>query len=165
MISSICRRSGKILDREAFLERLALEAKTIEEEEPSFQPLNGDLTKWRGFILGTSVYDGGVFRIELNVDRSYPFKPPKARFLTPIWHPNITREGRICLGILGKDWSPSINLVGVIEAIRNLLSFPNPHDPLNRVAAKEMRESPKEFKQKVKEYIKRYATWKHLRGM
>lgn len=26
----------------------------------------------------------------------YPFEPPKIRFLTPIYHPNIDNSGRIC---------------------------------------------------------------------
>jgi len=96
----------------------------------------------------------------LEVDRQYPFTPPKVRFLTPIWHPNISVDGKVCISILGEDWTPALDLVGVIESIRNLLNFPNPNSPLNVAAAKQMKSDPKKFLAKVKEYIRKYCKWK-----
>lgn len=70
----------------------------------------------------------------LIVDFRYPFEPPRVTFVTPIYHPNIDSSGRICLDILKMPptgtWKPLITLEGVLIAICNLMSCPNPNDPL-----------------------------------
>jgi ubiquitin-conjugating enzyme E2 N len=82
-----------------------------------------------------SPYAGGHFKLELFLPEDYPMAPPKVRFLTRIYHPNIDRLGRICLDILKDKWSPALQIRTVLLSIQALLSAPNPDDPLNNEAA------------------------------
>mmetsp|Transcript_12098 Transcript_12098/g.31135 ORF Transcript_12098/g.31135 Transcript_12098/m.31135 type:complete len:153 (-) Transcript_12098:93-551(-) len=82
-----------------------------------------------------SAYEGGYFKLELYLPPDYPMCPPKVRFLTRIYHPNIDWIGRICLDILKDKWSPALQIRTVLLSIQALLSAPNPDDPLNNEAA------------------------------
>ena len=58
----------------------------------------------------------GIFKLELFLPDDYPMTPPKIRFLTKIYHPNIDRLGRICLDVLK---STIHNLIVVVKGIPN----------------------------------------------
>ncbi len=61
-----------------------------------------DPFNWRATIIGPdgSPYSGGVFLLTVTFPQDYPFKPPKFRFITKVYHPNINSNGSICLDIL-----------------------------------------------------------------
>lgn len=67
--------------------------------------------------------------------------PPKIRFLTRIYHPNIDRLGRICLDVLKNNWSPALQIRTILLSIQALLGAPNPEDPLNEAVAKQWKVS------------------------
>ena len=48
---------------------------------------------------------GGIFKLELFLPDDYPMTPPKIRFLTKIYHPNIDKLGRICLDVLKSKYA------------------------------------------------------------
>jgi ubiquitin-protein ligase len=35
---------------------------------------------------------GGVYEIDIEVPNDYPFKPPKMKFITKVYHPNISSQ-------------------------------------------------------------------------
>ena len=79
-------------------------------------------------------YVGGHFHVEVSVTDRYPFEPPKVRFMTPIYHPNIDSGGRICLDLLNMPpkgaWKPSLNISTLLQSLRLLMSHPNGDDGL-----------------------------------
>lgn len=105
-----------------------------------------------------SAYENGVFRLELFLPDEYPMEPPKVRFLTKIYHPNIDRLGRICLDVLKTNWSPALQIRTVLLSIQALLATPNPNDPLANDVAHDWIEDEKAAIAKAKEWTTLYAS-------
>ena len=117
-------------------------------------PVNDDLYKWEATIIGPekTPYEGGVFKLEIHFPNNYPFKPPKIKFITRIFHPNINRYGNICLDILDKQWSPALTINKVLLSISSLLSDPNADDPLDVRAANIYNEDRDKFFEMARAY-------------
>uniref|UniRef100_A0A8C0MHR0 Ubiquitin conjugating enzyme E2 E3 n=1 Tax=Canis lupus familiaris TaxID=9615 RepID=A0A8C0MHR0_CANLF len=118
--------------------KLSTSAKRIQKElaeitlDPppncSAGPKGDNIYEWRSTILGPpgSVYEGGVFFLDITFSSDYPFKPPKVTFRTRIYHCNINSQGVICLDILKDNWSPALTISKVLLSICSLLTDCNP---------------------------------------
>merc|ERR1712100_443561 len=112
------------------------------------------MCSWQGSVLGPvgTPYEGGVFFLTIQFPSDYPFKPPKVRFETQVYHPNINSHGAICLDILKEYWSPAFTVSKLLLSISSLLSDPNPDDPLDPYKADEYKNQREVFDQKAREF-------------
>jgi ubiquitin-conjugating enzyme E2 D/E len=118
-----------------------------------------DLMKWNATIIGPtgSPYEGGVFHLDIEFTKEYPFKPPLVRFITPILHCNINNNGGICLDILKNNWSPALTISKLLLSICSLMDDANPDDPLIPDLAKLYKTNRIEYNRIVREHTHKFA--------
>ncbi|KAL3856532.1 hypothetical protein ACJMK2_011278 [Sinanodonta woodiana] len=129
-----------------------------------------DMYKWEVLIYGPpdTLFEGGFFKAHLIFPKEYPLKPPKMIFQTEIFHPNIAKDGSVCISILhepGDDkygyekaserWLPVHTVETILVSVISMLADPNDESPANVDAAKIWRENPDEFKKRVAKCVRK----------
>ncbi|KAJ7260963.1 ubiquitin-conjugating enzyme/RWD-like protein [Mycena haematopus] len=99
-----------------------------------------NLFEWEILVIGApdTLYEGGFLKARLSFPPEFPLLPPKMRFITPMWHPNIYPDGVVCVSILhapgedqygyedaGERWMP----VHTVESIVRFLSLTIAQNP------------------------------------
>eukprot|EP00879_Flechtneria_rotunda_P002966 GHRR01003183.1.p1 GENE.GHRR01003183.1~~GHRR01003183.1.p1 ORF type:complete len:195 (+),score=55.08 GHRR01003183.1:328-912(+) len=103
-------------------------------------------------------YEGGVFKVDIQLDTHYPFAPPKMKFTTRVWHPNVSSQsGAICLDILKDQWSPALTLKTALLSLQALLASPQPDDPQDAVVANQYRTDKSTFDKTAKYWTEAFA--------
>ncbi|CAA9988981.1 ubiquitin-conjugating enzyme E2, putative [Plasmodium knowlesi strain H] len=144
--------------------RLQKELKDIENEnvqEIDAHVKDSNISEWVGFIKGPSgtPYEDGHFILDITIPNDYPYNPPKIKFNTKIWHPNISSQtGAICLDVLKNEWSPALTIRTALLSIQALLSDPQPDDPQDAEVAKMYKENYSLFLKTASVWTKTFAT-------
>lgn len=119
----------------------------------------GCLNKFKACIMGPrdTPFEKGEFYLKIICDKDYPWKPPNIKFITSIFHPNISRDGTICLDLLKDEWSPVMTFATVLISIQSLLQNPNAEDPLRPKIAKLFIENRKLWERIAKIWVLKHA--------
>lgn len=143
--------------------RISKELKDIKRDPNSLykavDSVNGNISHWHATIMGPpeSPYEGGFFKLDLEFPSDYPLKPPKVKFITKVYHPNINSNGSICLNIFQNDWTPALTIPKVLISIVSLLTTPNPDDALDKDVAHVYKTDLQHYNATAKEWTLRHA--------
>lgn len=115
---------------------------------------SSNLMLWEAGIPGKegTDWEGGLYKVVMEFSDEYPSKPPKCKFVPPLFHPNVYPSGTICLSILNEEegWRPAITVKQMLLGIQDLLDSPNNSSPAQSEAYGLCVHNKAEYKRRVK---------------
>ena len=77
--------------------RLLREFRRFQDDPPlgvTGAPTKDNILKWNAIIFGPegTPFEGGTFKLTIDFTENYPYDPPIVRFVTQMFHPNISQD-------------------------------------------------------------------------
>ena len=126
-----------------------------------------DYYRWSVLIPGPedTLYEGGFFKAILTFPEDFPQSPPEMKFVTEMFHPNIYKDGRVCISILhnpgidqyneqeriDENWRPSLGVEQIVISVISMLSDPNTDSPANIDASVMFKNQRQQYEQRVRQ--------------
>lgn len=113
----------------------------------------------RGFLHSSAQRPEGLKNTMANyvcLRIEYPTKPPKCKFVPPLFHPNVYPSGTVCLSILNEEegWKPAITIKEILLGIQSLLDEPNPESPAQADAYNLFKKDRAAYEKKIRHVVK-----------
>ncbi|KAK7946998.1 uncharacterized protein PG986_011319 [Apiospora aurea] len=155
-----CRGSPSNMRTTRLLNEIRDIAKTVVHPMYDIYVSESDMGFWKIVMSGPeeTPYSGGTFLLCVHADEGYPSIAPVARFITKIWHPNVSMHGRVCHSILDCDWSSDISMTSLLNSVYALLFQPEHMDAVNTTAALKMHHDKSRFDTEAQANVRVYAT-------
>lgn len=152
------------------LKRLYSELKDIRKEPNnlySVGPCENNFYKWEIILFGppNTIFENAIIEAYIEFSNDYPNKAPEFRFTSPMFHPNVYPDGKVCISILheGVDetnyeklserWNPSQSVNSIIISIISMIISPNLDSPANVDASKLWKNNYDEYSQIIYKMI------------
>ena len=105
-------------------------------------------------------YENGYFLFKILFPNDLPMVPIKFCFITPIFHPNISEVGYVCVDIFNERWSPVIwPIPALVISAQSLLDDPNPDDFINEFAANLYKKDKNIYNETVRMHTSQFASY------
>lgn len=130
---------------------------------------NDNLFCWVVIVVGPegTPFENGLWKATLTFPKDYPLNPPAMKFVSPIFHPNVYRDGNVCISTLQtahrsnsneaatENWRPILGVEQAILSVVSIFTDPNCDSPANSDASALWRTDRDSFKEKVAQSIMR----------
>jgi len=127
------------------------------------------LFEWIVYISGPpgTEYEGGIFKALMNFPEEYPNAPPKMKFISDMWHPNVYPDGGVCISILHtpdpmnpqereeETWRPIQTVESILVSVCSMIADANFSSPANVDASVELRKKPQDYKKRVLKLVEK----------
>ena len=108
-------------------------------------PSENNFYQWNISMFGptNTIFEGALIKACIEFPNEYPNKAPQFKFITPLFHPNVYSDGKVCISILhegidefgyenlSERWNPSQSVNSILISILSILLSPNFESPAN----------------------------------
>ena len=119
-----------------------------------------DILFWKVILTGPpgTPYEGGHWMLYVHFGSQYPRQPPNIRFVTEIYHVNVSGDGRVCHDLFDRGWSNNTTMIEVFQSILELLREPNFDDAVSMQKAQLGRDQRHEYDRQLNECTQRHGS-------
>ncbi len=99
---------------------------------------------------------GNEHNFTIMISEEYPYERPRAKWNTPIFHPNIMMPedgGYVCVKTLD-NWSFGSSLLSFVKGVEQLISDPNPLNPYGTESCMEAAKWYRDNKPKFEAHVR-----------